>query len=81
MYILAWVKDCWPSNPRSYIKLGSFRTLKEAARARQMTGDLVFNLESGEIEQSQEWLFDWERKDPNCYAVRNQKSKIKLPIQ
>lgn len=46
--------------------LGCAKTLQEAAALRKVSGDLVTL--HGLVVDSEEWLFPWEKKDPNCYA-------------
>lgn len=46
-------------------------TLVECFKARVVSGDLILT-PSGEVLQGETWLFDWEKRDPNCYARRMQ---------
>jgi hypothetical protein len=39
-----------------------------AKNSRQVSGDLVFDATTNRLELGYWWLWDWERKDPNCYA-------------
>ncbi len=56
---------------------GAFLTMQQASKTRVISGDLVFN-DSGEINQSEEWLFDWEKENPNCYARKAQKANLNV---
>lgn len=51
--------------------LGSALSRSAAIRLRALSGDLLC-AETGEIDPSEDWLFDWEKTDPNCYARRKQ---------
>jgi hypothetical protein len=44
-------------------------TLEQACSKRQMSGDLVVD-EKHQVVVDPSWLFDWEKKDPTCYAQR-----------
>jgi hypothetical protein len=55
----------------------SFVSRKRAAEMREMAGDLVFS-DSGEIDQGEDWLYDWEKKDSNCYARKQQREKLNV---
>lgn len=48
---------------------------------RAVAGDLVGEFKDGKfhVDQSDTWLFDWEKTDPNCYARRMQ-TVAALPI-
>jgi hypothetical protein len=50
------------------IVIGVAKTLEEAAKLRQVSGDLVTL--HGLVVDSEEWLFPWEKTDPNCYAKK-----------
>jgi hypothetical protein len=45
-------------------------TLEEAEKLRVVSGDLVVWADTHEVVKDPAWLFDWERKDPNSYAMR-----------
>lgn len=49
------------------------RSLAEAKNLRSVSGDLVVNQETNKVVSGADWLFDWEKSDPNCYARRAQK--------
>lgn len=54
-----------------FVQVGTpVQTIKEAADLRQQSGDLVVRLPYRRLVRSQEWLFPWEKEDPNCYAQR-----------
>ena len=50
------------------IVIGVAKTLEEAAKLRRVSGDLVTL--HGLAVDSEEWLFPWEKTDPNCYAKK-----------
>jgi hypothetical protein len=62
------------NTPKDYSLVGEptygLDTLERAKAARVVSGDLVVSWKTGEIIKSEEWLFDWEKEDPNCYAQR-----------
>lgn len=43
-------------------------TLAEARKKRRVSGDLVVHRGTHEIVMSEEWLWEWEKKDPHSYA-------------
>lgn len=45
---------------------------------RMVAGDLVGQIKGDEfyVDQSDEWLFDWERQDPKCYARKRQRDGV-----
>ncbi len=47
-----------------------FYSLKEAEEARKVSGDLVVHFGTGRVVNSQDWLWEWEKKDFKCYAQR-----------
>lgn len=76
MYILIYGRD-YGSSFHQYTVL--YRgTLADAARARSVSGDLVFDESTGEIVQDDSWLFPWERDKPDCYARRKIAAKATL---
>ena len=50
-------------------------TLEKAKAARSVSGDLVVSWHTHEVIQSEDWLFDWEKADPNCYARKAMSNK------
>lgn len=50
------------------VVIGVAKTLEEAAKLRRVSGDLVTL--HGLVVDSEEWLFPWEKTDPNCYAKK-----------
>ena len=56
---------------------GAYLSRKKAIELRTVSGDLLFDSD-GKIDQNEDWLFDWERKDPNCYAKRQQRLNLSL---
>lgn len=47
-------------------------SLEHCASARAMSGDLVLDPD-GKVNQSDTWLWPWEKEDPNCYARKMQR--------
>lgn len=45
-------------------------TVALAKELRWSSGDLVVDQDTGEVVKSTEWLWDWEKQDPKCYAQR-----------
>jgi hypothetical protein len=59
------------SNRDDYVIIAQrLHTVQEAAQLRCVSGDLVVNEWNNEIVRDTSWLFEWEKKDPNCYAQR-----------
>ena len=58
--------------PNKYVVLKS-GSLIECVAARALSGDLILNPQ-GKVIQSNAWLFDWEKTNPNCYAKKMQKN-------
>lgn len=44
--------------------------LKQARAKRQVGGDLVVDEKTNKIVTNPNWLFDWERHNPDCCAQR-----------
>ena len=44
-------------------------TLHQARNRRKMPGDLVVD-DSGRVVNSEDWLFEWEKTQPECFARR-----------
>jgi hypothetical protein len=57
--------------------LASGVKLAVAKALRNVSGDLVFN-EDGTINQSDKWLWGWEKADPSCYARKCQREGRRL---
>lgn len=57
--------------------LGSGLSRSAAIKRREMSGDLVFG-EDWKIDQGTDWLMEWEKNDPNCYARRKQQEKLNV---
>ena len=60
-----------------YILIAKVHDLKQARAHRQVGGDLVVD-ETNKIVTNPNWLFDWERKDENCYAQRAIRAEASL---
>lgn len=59
-----------------------FRSLADAAAARQISGELVVDETTGLPVDNDCWLFEWEKLDSNCFAQRAitvAKKKANLP--
>jgi len=65
-------------NSGNWILLSSFKTLAEASENRRVSGDLVYDARTMEIVKDQTWLFDWEKKDSECYVKRMLETPVKL---
>lgn len=53
-------------------KFAEFLTVKDAGLHRQVSGDLVVDSKTLLIDQSDAWLFEWEKADPTSYARQMQ---------
>lgn len=74
------------SNTLPTTKVAIFRndstgTCSVLTHGRQVSGDLVGEFRQGKfhVDQSEDWLSEWERKDPTCYARRMQRHSP-LPV-
>ncbi len=57
------------SKQQNYVTIAeNLFTLTAAAAKRGASGDLVVHQDTGLVVASEEWLWDWEKKDPNSYA-------------
>lgn len=72
--MVAYIRD-YP--PFDGALIAAYLTMEAAREARQVAGDLVFNPDHT-ISQSDEWLWDWEKANPNCYARRAQRQRLKV---
>jgi hypothetical protein len=72
--LVAYMRD---SHPFDAVLFGSCLSMAAAKATRQTSGDLVFN-EDRTINQSDEWLWEWEKADPKCYARRSQAAGVKV---
>jgi hypothetical protein len=52
-----------------HYKLLAYGTLEECISKRKVSGDLVLD-PNGNVCKDDSWLWDWEKKDPKCYAQR-----------
>ena len=55
----------------------SFINMETAKKTRAVASDLVFN-DDGSINQSDEWLFDWEKQNETCYVRKCQKANLNV---
>lgn len=60
----------WHNTPRDFSRVGVATTLDEAREKRCMSGDLVVHADTHQVVKSPEWLWDWEKQDPDSYAQR-----------
>lgn len=67
----------WFDTPDDYSVVGTAKTIEEAAKLRQVSGDLVVHADTHEIvidgfqfPWPSLWLFPWEQIDYDCYARR-----------
>lgn len=61
---------------KDFTKVGFASTIAEAKKLRKVTGDLIVHAETHEVVKSRVWLWDFELKDPNCYAQKAIKNAI-----
>ena len=66
MYAIHFRKDF--NTPNNFTIIADNLSLPEAKRLRVVSGDLVVNQKTKKVVQSDYWLWDWEKKDPSCYA-------------
>ena len=69
-----------PANAGSDILVFFVGTLDQCARERKLSGDLIAKLSDRSIDQSDTWLFDWEkitRRIKASYAIRMQQDDAK----
>lgn len=57
--------------------IGKFDTLKEATNNRKAAGDVVVD-HNGNIVQSDEWLYDWEKAKSICFAKQCQRFNLSV---
>lgn len=72
--LIVYMRD---NEPFDAILIASSLSMNAAKKRREVAGDLIFN-EDLTINQSDEWLFDWEKKNENCYARKCQKANRKI---
>lgn len=65
-YAIHWRRDF--HTKRDFSLIAEFHCLEDAAKARKLSGELVVNVSTGNCVDSDCWLWDWEKEDPNCYA-------------
>jgi hypothetical protein len=53
-----------------YSVVATVDTLAKARNARTVSGDIVVYHKTTQVVRDKEWLWDWEKDDPHCYAVR-----------
>ncbi len=53
-----------------YVVLHRNIPLVKAGHLRKVSGDLVVEKGTSKVIKSKLWLWDWELKNPNCYAHR-----------
>lgn len=64
---------------RVVLKTG-LMTLEEVRNAREMSGDYPIFTQSGRLVLSDSWLWEWEKKNPHCYAQQVLKAaRLNLP--
>lgn len=47
-----------------------------ANASRSVSGDLVVWSGTAQVVPGDEWLFSWEKKDPNCFARKMQEKSV-----
>lgn len=76
-YIIVHRRDFRQPEP-AWVDMRIFRNLKDAQWMRLVSGDIVIDSKTGNIVTDPDWLWDWEKKSPNCYsqqAIRWQAAK------
>lgn len=64
--------------PRKLASLGTDRaliytgSLEQCIDRRVVSGDLILDPD-GRVRQEDDWLFDWEKTKPSCFARRAQR--------
>jgi len=57
--------------PRDYCVIArNIPSLREAGLLRICSGDLVVHARTLITVDSDEWLYDWEKSNPDCYAKK-----------
>lgn len=79
MFLVAFGHDMG-SEVVTYSSPKQCNTLEEARSLRDVSGDLVFFEETKRIVPSEAWLFDWEKKEQDCYAKRKIKNDVSLRV-
>ena len=77
MYDVIYLREGRAGQIIEYTKYGSYPSLDAAALARKVSGDLIFK--DNKIVEDDAWLFWWEKKEPDCYAQRNIREKVRIP--
>lgn len=68
-FSLIW---CRGNNLKDFaVYANGFATAAEAGKARRMSGDLIVD-NFGNLVPGEEWLFEWEKTDPQCYVRQMQ---------
>lgn len=67
-YDVVYYGDPWPKG-KHFVAYGC-ETLAAAAEMRRVSGDLVVFACTDKIVPVTDWLFDWEKRDPNAYASK-----------
>jgi hypothetical protein len=52
-------------------------SLEHAKNAREVSGDLVVFHKTNRVVPSEDWLFDWEKEERTCYALKAIRDSIK----
>lgn len=78
MYAIHFRRNARTRNDFVRLDQNGFATLDFAKEARKLSGDLVVDLRTGLVVDSEEWLWDWEKADPMCYARRAMKMDRRL---
>ena len=59
-------REVFPSNP----EMLGLDSLEKAKEARRVSGDLVVLWGTTKVVNSQDWLWDWEKTNPDCYSQK-----------
>lgn len=71
--MLAYVAD----NDKRGTLFCAYASREYAISQRKVAGDLLFH-DDGSIDQNDDWLFEWEKKDENCYAKQQQRANLNV---
>ena len=71
MYAIHHRRFFYSTRPEDYVVIAkNIRSIDEAKDRRWASGDLVVEQATGIIIPYHDWLWDWEKADPNCYAQK-----------
>lgn len=62
-------------------KRKTFNTLQEAKESRTVSGDFVYDTNTGIICTDDEWLWDWEKQDQISPPKKEMRKLLEVPIK